>query len=124
MSVRIEEPVSMCHTFTNNYWAHGHIPKAKFRGRLLSYASEFRLEGDEDVRDILAGRVKHGWIISVAGDWSGCGGDYTIYFLENEPPDVGAVWEEPDPDLYEEDDEVPTGEIIDKQLCTWWEPGS
>lgn len=126
----IEEPVSMCRTYENNYWARGHIDKTKFRGRLLSLASDRRLEGDEDTHDILAGKVKHGWIVTVAGDWSGCGGDFSIYFLETKPEtefienpeDYFDDWDDESKAAYIEEIGEP-GQIVDgPHEATWWEP--
>jgi hypothetical protein len=127
--VAIEEPVSMCRTFENNYWARGHIDKTKFRGALLSSASSGALEGEEEPRDILAGKVKYGWIATVAGDWSGCGGDYSIYFLDTKPEtefienpeDYFDDWDDESKAAYIEEIGEP-GRIIDVHEATWWEP--
>jgi len=79
----IQEPVMMCHTEDSNFWAHGWQDKRKFKGRVLSEGGLWDL--GYEPRDIFVGKVKHGWIISVAGDTSGCGWDTTMYFQEDEP---------------------------------------
>jgi hypothetical protein len=116
-TIVLEDPVAMCHTFENNYWCHGWVDKAKFRGRLLSRTPY--LEGEEDARDIIHGKVKRGWIVTVAGDTSGCGWDATMHFL-TEPLAEGATHYA---EVYDEDGEKHPAEIIDgPHKVTWWEP--
>jgi len=123
MSIDIQEPVVMCHTYDNNYWAHGHQNKSKFRGALLK-RTPWGLEGGEDADTIIHGKVKHGWIIAVAGDVSGCGWDTTMYFQATEPKVVGGWWKECPGITYDGDDEErDAGEVVDgPHPVTWWEP--
>lgn len=73
-------------------WVHGHVDRSKFRGRCLSRATARDFEADWDVGDILRGRIVHGWVITVAGDDSGCGWDTTTYFRRHEPVVVDGRW--------------------------------
>ncbi len=112
------DPVSLCETYHVNHWVRGHVNKEKFRGRLLSRASEGRLEGDYEPMDIIKGNVKHGWLISCAGDTSGCGWDTSMYFLDEPLPEGTKqyeVWS------YGEEGDV-MAEIVDgPHEVTWWE---
>jgi len=123
--IALEDPVSMCATFDNVYWAHGWIDKRKFRGHLLSRADSGRLEGEEDARDIIAGKVHHGWVISIVGDTSGCGWDLTTYFETEEPHPVDGRWI--DRLVLDEDEdgvevEVPAEVADGPHKATWWSP--
>lgn len=149
MTIRVEEPVMMCHTDDANLWAHGWQNKTKFKGRVLAEANLYDL--GLEPKDIFTGKVFHGWVISVAGDTSGCGWDTTIYFVKEEPVVVdgmcdvatsyeprckahGADWGTKtsfnknghDWDTMNEEDcseEEHDAEVVDgPHKATWWEP--
>jgi len=113
------EPVAMCRTDEVCYWTHGWVDKRKFRGALLSAASwPSSLEGEEEPDTIIRGKVHHGWVLTVAGDTSGCGWDATIHFL-HEPLAEGTETFE---DTYDADgNEVPAPIIDGPHEATWWE---
>jgi len=111
--IQLEDPVEMCHTFDNAYWCHGWVNKSKFRGRLLSGY----LVGEEDPHDIFQGKVKHGWLVAVAGDTSGCGWDTTLHFFTDPLPEGTTHYGE----TYDEDGEEHPAEIVDgPHQVTWW----
>lgn len=142
----IEEPVMMCHTEEANFWAHGWQDKTKFKGRVLSEADLYDL--GYEPKDIFTGKVVQGWVISVAGDTSGCGWDTTMYFQKEEPKvdedehgnrswDGATVydqmcrvhkllWEDHDWDVQKEgdcSDEERDAQVVDgPHKATWWEP--
>lgn len=148
IDIVVEEPVAMCHTYETNFWAHGWVDKRKFKGSILPNAQDY---GGYEPRDIFVGKVFHGWIISVAGDTSGCGWDTTMYFTKTEPVVVdgmcdvatsyepmckfhGADWGTKtffnknghDWDTMNEEDcseEEHDAEVVDgPHKATWWEP--
>jgi hypothetical protein len=117
VQVFLEDPISICDTYEVRYWARGWVKKRKFRGKLLSRASNGYLEGNEEPRDIVDGVVLHGWLIAVAGDTSGCGWDTTFYFLTEPLPEGTKQFE-----VYQDGNESRAPIVDGPHEVTWWEP--
>lgn len=110
------DPVAMCETYKVNHWVRGHVNPVKFRGQLLSKATNGMLEGDYEPMDIIKGNIKRGWLISCAGDVSGCGWDSAMFFLEEPLPEGTKQYE-----VWTYDGDV-MAEIVDgPHEVTWWE---
>lgn len=89
MSAGLEELYS-CSLTDAWLWTHGHVDKRKFKGSCLSSLGYF--DADIEKEQILKGKVKHGWAITVAGDTSGCGWDATMYLETDKPEVVDGRW--------------------------------
>jgi hypothetical protein len=86
------EPVYSCDLDRVWIWEHGHVPRDKMRGKALSQRSY--LDGELEVEQILRGKVRHGWVITIDGEgdaWS-CGSDYVTYFQTEKPEVVDGRW--------------------------------
>lgn len=105
-------------------WVHGWVDKRKFKGRCLSAVGRHwsALEGEYEKDQIMEGEVRQGWVLTCAGDLSGCGWDSTIYFEENEPVVIDGRWD--GATRYDEDGEEIEGggDIVDgPHQATWLE---
>lgn len=114
---KLEEPVAMCMTDEVVYYVRGHVDKTKFRGMLLSRAPY--LEGGEDARDVIKGKVQHGWLIAVGGDMSGCGWDSALFFLTEPLPEGTTQFSTYS---YPEEDDINAPILDGPHEVTWWEP--
>ena len=104
------EAVYSCDLVQVWIWEHGYLPRDKMRGRALS--RRLHLDAEVEVEQILRGKVKHGWVITIDGEgdaWA-CGSDYVTYFVEEKPEIVDGCWS--GHTVYIEDDE---GEEEDRE---------
>ena len=119
---------------TVTMWVRGHVPKRRFKGAVLSGAGHYDWSDSEgtDKAAILKSKVRHGWVITCAGDFSGCGWDMSMFFTEQEPKvedgrwagdrsaDVSHMTYEEDDDGNEREIEHDDAEVIDgPHLATW-----
>lgn len=120
---RRPQSVYACDFVTRWLWVHGWVNKRKFKGACLSHGFDGESDSpDEDRRDIIKAKVIHGWIISVAGDASGCGWDVTSWLLDTEPSVVDGRWD--GATTYDEDGNEAEGgaEVVDgPHKATWME---
>jgi hypothetical protein len=123
VSTGLEELYS-CNLTDNWIWAQGHWDKRKFKGACLSAIGRF--DSDFDKEQILKGKVKHGWAISIVGDTSGCGWDVTMHLEDTKPEVIDGRWHhhtvlnyDDDDNETEEDAEVADG----PHEATWIELG-
>jgi hypothetical protein len=119
MSVALSE-VFACDMGATWVWTHGWLDRRKFKGQLLS--NHRSLDADYEVEDIIRGRVRRGWVITVAGDLSGCGWDMTTYFCKTEPLVVDGRWDGATTyDEYDGETEVPAEVVDGPHPATWLE---
>lgn len=121
------EAVYACDLDGATMWVHGWVDKRKFKGKCLS--EHGMLEADFDNHDIVNAKVQHGYVLSVAGDTSGCGWDVTTYFVKDEPvlTDgrwMGATrWEDSEGSTVDPDEpdsmEVPAEVVDGPHQATW-----
>lgn len=71
---------------------HGHIDKSAFKGQILSGLHGRRFDTDYTVEEVINAKVRHGWVISLAGDLERCGWDTTMYFCDSEPTVIDNTW--------------------------------
>lgn len=105
-------------------WTHGWVDRRRFKGECLSKASRRGFDTDFGEREIATGVVKHGWVLTVAGDLNGCGWDMTTFFETTEPVIVDGRW--PERTTYEDEhDREVDAEVVDgPHKATWLEPGA
>lgn len=107
-------------------WVHGHVPRDKMRGAALSRLRY--LDADVEPEQVFKGKVRHGWVLTVTGDLSGCGWDMSTFFEETEPQvveDESGVRRWSGATRYDEaagDDIEVDAEVVDgPHVATWLE---
>jgi hypothetical protein len=102
-------------------WVEGWVNKRKFKGKCISHGFGAESDSpDEDRGDIIRAKVHHGWIISVAGDASGCGWDATSWLVDDEPHVVDGKWLGP-PEDQVGGTEFPAEVVDGPRKVTWLE---
>jgi hypothetical protein len=125
MSAQIEEVVACDYEQLAWLWTHGWVNKRKFKGECLSRTSRRGFDTDFEEIEIVKGKVVHGWILTIAGDLSGCGWDATMYMERDEPVIIDGRWAGHEGVEYDDDDnEVDVdAQVIDgPHKATWLEP--
>ena len=120
MKAELLREVIACDYGQATLWEHGWQDKRKFKGRALSTLPRLESVDDPDPRQVVRATVHHGWVITVAGDTSGCGWDMTTYFRDDEPVVVDGRWD--GASVYDEDGEEVEGgaEVVDgPHRATW-----
>lgn len=115
------EEVVACSMEGSWLWTHGHVPKRKFKGKAIAEAKSGYFESIEpyDYLSVVRGKVKHGWVLTVKGDSSGCAADFTIYFITEPLAEGTTTYEE----CLGEDGDFHPCEIYDgPHEATWLEP--
>lgn len=119
------EEVFACDLATAWIWAHGWLDKRKFKGQCLSRYERRAFDADYEKEDLIKGKVHHGWVLTVAGDLSGCGWDMTCFLLDAEPEIVdGRYIAETTVEYDDEDNETEVNpEVVDgPHKATWLVP--
>ena len=115
------EEIFSCYLDRAWLWAHGHIPKTKFKGECLSGLHRHSFDADYEKEVIIHAKVVHGWVLSVTGDLSGCGWDSTTWFQTEEPVIVNGVWDFAGLGV---DGQEAVAHVVDgPHLATWLEIG-
>lgn len=86
------EAVYSCDLDSVWIWEHGHLSTRKMRGKALSQRPH--LDADVEVEQILRGKVRQGWVITIDGEgdaWA-CGSDYVTYFETEKPIVIDGKW--------------------------------
>jgi hypothetical protein len=116
MSVAYAPPQELfaCSWGTVWIWKPGHLDKSKFKGWVLSNHRSF--DAEYDTYDLVRAPVRHGWVVTVAGDTSGCGWDTTTYLERDEPHIVDGRWVK-----FTTEEGVPLEVVDGPHLATWLE---